>query len=339
MSQVIKHISPLCQILKPRLCERLVTAGIKKWVRPALYDLRSRKIREEEKFPKPPTPRSAFVDWNYNSELFALQKRISEDLNESLLRQCLTDHSFVVKERKKQEEVGIDASQVDLKDNRFLADEGLSIIRLHAKNVLSRELSRFPSDGIEALCDYLTKENVLAYISLHMGMKELILCEEYPPSDSTLSKVFQAFVAVVDKSSNSTRTERFVCDFIITQLCGKDVNEIWDISHPWRMLMEIYKAKGEESLEPRILRESGKNTILSVFVIGLYTSDKRLVATGIGETVEIAQEMAARDALKGIFGTKLPLPPFQFQSQPFEPYNKRSKTSQQEQRVLDSVSR
>jgi len=125
----------------------------------------------------------------------------------------------------------------------------------------------------------------------------------------------------------------------MTHLCDKDVNEIWDISKPWSMLSDILSTTGE-TFEPRLLRECGKNTLLSVFVVGLYTPDKKLIGTGkkgelersselrisylpligpvkfyvpgIGETVEIAQEMAARDALSLRFGTRSPRPTFKF---------------------------
>ena len=65
----------------------------------------------------------------------------------------------------------------------------------------------------------------------------------------------------------------------MTHLCDKDINEIWDITNPWKMLTNIMAEKGE-TIEPRLLRESGKNTLLSVFVVGIYTSDKKLIGTG-----------------------------------------------------------
>lgn len=45
------------------------------------------------------------------------------------------------------------------------------------------------------------------------------------------------------------------------------------------MLQDLVNQKGE-SIEPRLLRESGRNEILSVFVVGLYDSSKKLIGTG-----------------------------------------------------------
>lgn len=42
--------------------------------------------------------------------------------------------------------------------------------------------------------------------------------------------------------------------------------------------------------------------------------DYSFLFVGIGETIDIAQEMAARDVLKSIFGIRDPRPPFDFQS-------------------------
>ena len=47
---------------------------------------------------------------------------------------------------------------------------------------------------------------------------------------------------------------------------------------------------------------SGASTPTAVFTVGLYLDDK-LFSKGSGETIDIAEEIAARDALRRIFGT------------------------------------
>lgn len=105
------------------------------------------------------------------------------------------------------------------------------------------------------------------------------------------------------------------------------------------MLLDLTRPQGK-TLEPRLLREAGKNTLLSVYVVGIYDENKVLMGTGeyssckkswlnkmhtncidfcvgVGETIDIAQEMGARDVLRGMFGTKTPLAPFHFQTDNF----------------------
>jgi len=47
------------------------------------------------------------------------------------------------------------------------------------------------------------------------------------------------------------------------------------------MLMDINKQRGGGSLEPRILREAGKNTLLSAYLVGIYNEKKALIGTGM----------------------------------------------------------
>merc|ERR1711874_346356 len=52
--------------------------------------------------------------------------------------------------------------------------------------------------------------------------------------------------------------------------------------------------------EARLLWTSGKETLLACYHVGIH-GDKQLIGQAPGESTEIAEEMAARDALKRIF--------------------------------------
>ena len=47
---------------------------------------------------------------------------------------------------------------------------------------------------------------------------------------------------------------------------------------------------------------TGANTPTSAFIVGLYI-DEKFLSKGSGETLDVAEEMAARDALRRMFGT------------------------------------
>jgi large subunit ribosomal protein L44 len=51
-----------------------------------------------------------------------------------------------------------------------------------------------------------------------------------------------------------------------------------------------------------LLWSTGATHATGAFVVGIYV-DKKFLAKGSGETVDIAEEMAARDALRRIYGT------------------------------------
>lgn len=89
-----------------------------------------------------------------------------------------------------------------------------------------------------------------------------------------------AVIGAVERSSGMERAEKFVIDFIASLLCGKDINEIWDIPRPWHIMTEIAKQRGLDPVEPRLIGEAGRNTIHAAFVVGIYDKNKQLLGTG-----------------------------------------------------------
>ena len=72
----------------------------------------------------------------------------------------------------------------------------------------------------------------------------------------------------------------------------------------------MLKNEGRESPEFRLIWVNGQDTILACYHIGVY-SNKQLIGQSPGETVEIAQDMATRDALRKLFcfeDSSTPLP-------------------------------
>ncbi len=131
------------------------------------------------------------------------------------------------------------------------------------------------------------------------------------------------------------QAQLFVSDFIVTQLIGKNLNEIWIVQNPMSLLEVELKKDGVDikCLESRfflffqgntkvkhkillffyfkrLLWSTGIRHSNAVYVVGLYMNDEQL-SIGNGETLDVAEEMAARDALRRIYGTtdnSAPLP-------------------------------
>merc|ERR1712096_59574 len=167
-------------------------------------------------------------------------------------------------------------------------------------------LPLLPEEGIVAVKSYLTREMMLADIAFHLGLRELVLSEEYPPSASTLAQTLQALIGALAQT-DSTRAEKFVTDVIATQIAGKDINEIWSLTDPMKALSNILTSSGLPPPESRLLWQTGPATIHSSHMVGVFC-DKEIIGQSPGETVE---EMAARDALRNIFNTaeaSAPLP-------------------------------
>uniref|UniRef100_A0A1B6ESP8 Large ribosomal subunit protein mL44 n=2 Tax=Cuerna arida TaxID=1464854 RepID=A0A1B6ESP8_9HEMI len=252
--------------------------------------------------PQPPQPRNTYVEWNYNSELFAFGKRLGEDFNKEFLQQAFVERSYIISEEEKQKKVGIEEPKILLADNREYAEAGESIISEYSKRYLRTVYPRFPEEGICSVSDYLLSDDVLADIAKNIGTSDLILTPDHPPSAKTLANVLKALVYALNLSSGEDRANMFVRDFIITYLSGKDINELWSIKNPENVLASILEREGKHSVEPRLTGEAGKNTILSAFQVGLYCN-KELVGLGFGESISVAKETAAMDALKRLFHT------------------------------------
>ncbi len=69
------------------------------------------------------------------------------------------------------------------------------------------------------------------------------------------------------------------------------------------LLVDELKLRGYKSLPvSRLIWSTGATHPTGAFIVGLYL-DEKFLAKGSGETVDIAEEMAARDALRRLFGT------------------------------------
>ena len=109
-----------------------------------------------------------------------------------------------------------------------------------------------------------------------------------------------ALIGVNLRDNGSLHTNKFVIDFIATYLQGIDIMDIWNVPEPTSTLNCIIKNSGMSPPEPRLLRETGRNTLIPCFLVGLYV-DKQMLGSGPGETVQRAIEMAAYDSLRRIF--------------------------------------
>lgn len=282
-------------------------------VKPYLKEINKRRdtvelnhMLKEGQIPIP--RRSSFTDWNYQAELMALQARIGEQFDKELLARAFVTESHVKLEIKKQEELGVDVS-TGLVDNSELAEKGLGVINKALIRWIRGALPQLPEEGIMSVTDYLTKEIMLADIAFHLGLRELVLSEEYPPSANTLAHSLQALIGALART-DSTRADKFVTDIIATQLAGKDINDIWSLTDPMKTLTNILTASGLSPPESRLLWQTGPVTVLSSHMVGVFCN-KEIIGHSPGESIEIAEEMAARDALRNIFNTsdaRAPLP-------------------------------
>lgn len=275
-------------------------------------EIRSRKKKLERKFgPPKEVPRSEFIEWNYEKEIFAFGMRLKERFNHAILSQAFVDRSYIVQEEMKQKAVGVENPVLNLQDNSSLAKRGEELITEFIVPYLNLSLPKFPRDGIKGIYKHLTSEKVLANISKNLGTKDLILSSEYPPPEKYYANTLKAVIGALFESSGEARAYEFIRDFICVHLNQVDINEYWKIENPSELLNEICKDKKLGEPEPRLIGQLGKNTLLAAYNVGIY-ANKKCIGSGYGESIDIAKEEAIKDSLRNFFQTNANMKPFDF---------------------------
>lgn len=250
--------------------------------------------------------RSSFIEWNFNSEVYAFDKRLNENFDLKLLSQAFHQRSYIIQEQMRLEKSGVDVNEIQLSDNQELAVKGRAITTSYVQAFLRYHLPRLPDEGITAVQNYLLSTEKLAHISANLGTKEIILAEEYPASDESLATTLFAIIGALNDSQTDgqlTRPHNFVRDFICTHLNQVELSDVWQIEKPYEVLQSVCAAQGIASIEPRILGQVSKADLLFCCRIGIYDgSSKKLLGSSYGDNYDNGIEAAALDALTKFFG-------------------------------------
>lgn len=94
--------------------------------------------------------------------------------------------------------------------------------------------------------------------------------------------------------------DEFCRRFILIQLCGKDIFDLWNPKDVTFLLNNLLHQQKLPPFVARIIGEAGRNTLESLFYVGVY-SDFKLLGKGAGSTQAQALDVAVRDALRRAF--------------------------------------
>ena len=123
----------------------------------------------------------------------------------------------------------------------------------------------------------------------------------FPPHDETLSNCFLAVLQVINISEGPVAAGRFLLDFVVPCLNGKDIlDDIWKPLDPMSLLTEELRIANKTLPEARLTKQSGINTVLPVFYVALFSGSELLSESG-GESISLAETDAANQALKKLF--------------------------------------
>ncbi|NXK86989.1 RM44 protein, partial [Formicarius rufipectus] len=266
----------------------------KRWLRAYL---------EMQRLQAPPQRRSEQPNWDYHAEIQAFSHRLQENFSLDLLRTAFVSSCYTESEEARRRALGLEggAAALALRDNSALAERGLRFARAYLGRAFQDAYPQLPADGVEALVSFLTGQEIVSHVARNLSMQDLALCRDFPAPPQVLQRTFLAVVGALLESSGAERTGIFVRDFLIPQLIGKDLFEIWEVVNPMGLLVEELTKRNISAPEPRITRQLGVSTVLPVYFVGLYC-DKKILAEGPGETLLAAEEEAARVALRKLYG-------------------------------------
>ncbi|NXK48909.1 RM44 protein, partial [Chauna torquata] len=247
--------------------------------------------------------RSEKPGWDYHAEIQAFSHRLQEKFSLDLLKTAFVNSCYIKAEEARRQELGLDRETValNLRDNSKLSEQGMSFSRSYLTQCFEGAYPDLPAKGIGALVDFLTSQELISYVAQNLSVQDLTLCAEFPVPPDVLQRTFFAVIGALLDSSGPEKTGIFVRDFLIPQLIGKDLFEIWKVVNPMGLLVEELTKRNISSPEPRITRQLGVSTVLPLYFVGLYC-DKKIIAEGPGETLLAAEEEAARVALRKLYG-------------------------------------
>ena len=90
-----------------------------------------------------------------------------------------------------------DLEEIEADSNLTYSIAGSKVIEDSIKGFVRSALPFLPEEGVEAIKNYLTSDEMLSRVSYHIGTKDLILSKEYPPSRETYADVMKAIVGAL----------------------------------------------------------------------------------------------------------------------------------------------
>ncbi|KAM3838442.1 large ribosomal subunit protein mL44-like [Diretmus argenteus] len=286
-----------------RVCRNISLTQVrekKRWMRAYTY-IMAKKLKLEG--PPPPKPRSQKPNWDFHAEVQAFNSRLHENINLELLKTAFVSLCYLQAEQDRRQGLGMDSetAALVLRENTQLSMGGAAFTGSFLTDWCRASFPSLPNEGVAAIVGHLTGSDVVCRVAKNLGIEDLTMSAECPIPDEVLCSTFMAVIGALQESSGAERAGFFLRDFLVSQLIGKDLFDMWVVVDPMGLLMEELTHRNLPPPEPRLIRSAGASTVLPLYFVGLY-SDKKLLAQGPGETVLAAEEEATRVALRKLYG-------------------------------------
>ncbi|CAD5208366.1 unnamed protein product [Bursaphelenchus xylophilus] len=241
-----------------------------------------------------PLPRSAYPNWNFNTELAAFKHRAGvEDLKKDELTRIMTSPTYFDRAEVIVEQNGESSRE----DNSIFIDKGEHRLRWQLSAILRHQWPKAPEEYVQGVVDHiLTTENLLT-ISNQLGIQHLVRTLNFPPPKDD---VIAAFWALLGAMSGS-RVHGFVNEFVLPYLTEVPFEDVLPFREPLPIAEAYLKKVGScRKVEARIIHSHGEFSAMPLYMVGIY-GDEQLVEKAPGEYLSIATDLAAQLSLLKIW--------------------------------------
>ncbi|KAI9594207.1 ribonuclease III domain-containing protein [Syncephalis fuscata] len=167
-----------------------------------------------------------------------------------------------------------------------------------------------PSETISDALQAYAGRTTLAIIGKEIGVARVMRWkvasndpENHQGEDSVMARIVRSLIGGIYHQKEGSKAAR---DFIHQHILSRkvDVESLLPLTQPKRILSALMKRKGMEKPVSRLIRESGRASNAPVFVVGVYSGNRRL-AEAYGSSIKMAEHRAAKDALLKYYLTEV----------------------------------
>lgn len=226
--------------------------------------------------PPPPKPRSQKPNWDYHAEVQAFSNRLHENFSLELLKRAFVNPCYLKAETERRQGLGMDSeiTALILKDNIPLSAKGEAFTKEFLADWCRASFPSLPIEGTQSVIGHLSSLATVTYVATNLGIEDLTMSAEFPVPDEVLYSTFMAVIGALQESSGAERAGFFLRDFLVTEMIGKDLFDLWTVVNPMGLLMEELTERNIPLPEPRLIRSAGASTVLPLYFVGLYSHKK-----------------------------------------------------------------
>ncbi len=236
-------------------------------------------------------------NWDYNTELSALTVRLGH--NCTALPSLKT---ALLPERTRSKEVWNRTVQEHSEPGR-LSFLGRSVLQFYVCEHLYYSYPVMKGTMLQDVASAVANADALNEVAQYIGVVDLMRCGPDTIMRSNVSVVADVFCAVIGAVYNDVGAKaasKVVKELVLTQLVGKDLEEVVKIDHPRLLLHTVLATQKRAKPQSRLISESGRASHFPSFRVGVY-SGTDLLGEGTGTSLRRAENEATLTALRSYF--------------------------------------